>query len=178
MSDELIELLPELLGASATLLAATLAAVVAAGVFVAGEVVKIWQATVDRQIMHVDRLLAAWADVASVSAPRVGRWWSGFRTYSERVDVTVGTNMLAAVLPRRDFEVITLQRVLNHELVRATSDRGRIGAAAQASAALTIWLSNRRRGRRHARWELSVRKVRTNFDGSTARSAREPRRSF
>lgn len=178
MDNGSTDVLSALIGALATLVAAGLAAVVAAVVFTIGETTKIRQAKHDRQVAAIEQLLSAWADVAAVSAPRIRHWWSTLRVYPERVDVSVATAKLAAVLPRRDFELITLQRQLNDELVRARDDRGRTAVSARAAASLVIWLASRRRGRRHARWQLTERDVTLNFDGSKVRLAKKPGNPF
>ncbi len=176
MGTDSSDLFAALAGAFATVLAAGIAATAAATVFTVGEILKIRQAKSARQTVMVEQLLAAWADVALVSAPRIRRPWLRLRVYPERIDVSVGITRLMAVLPRRDFEVISLQRRLNTELVAAPNDRERTSVSASASAALTVWLASRRRGRRYARWELQQKGETINFDGSRVRKAREPRR--
>lgn len=175
VSDDLVAALA---GAAATLIAAGVTAVVGAALFVVGELLKLHREKVERQTATVARLLTAWEDVARVSAPRSGKWWSVFRVYPERVDISAGWALLPVVLPRRDFELITLQRVLNDELVKAPTDRQRIAAAAEATGVLVIWLANRRRGRQFARSNLARRGVKKNFDGSAVRNAAEPKRAF
>ena len=165
------DLTAAILTSNSTLLAAIITGAIAALVFLVGEVLKIWREHRDRQNAAVLALLASWEDIARISAPRSERWWSWLRVYSERVDITMGWTRLAAVLPPRDFELITLQARLNDQLVSAPNDRKRLTAAAEATVALTIWLASRSKGRQHARFELGRQGVTHNFDSSPVSSA-------
>jgi hypothetical protein len=143
--------------ASATLLAAAIAAIVAAATFVIGELLRVALAVRDRQLEALDKLLQEWEGVAAREAARRYPEWP--RRTSEVVGISASASRFLAVSGRRDIPVVTLQFRMNDELIAERVPHRRQTIAANATAAIVFRIRSRGRGRRHAIEMLHARGV-------------------
>ena len=160
-------------GSFVTLLAAGIAAIVAALTFVAGEVLKIRQTYLDRQLAVIDDVVKAFSVIPyDEMRPKLFRLWS-----TKPLAIPMTITRLIPVLRKRDLILVDwlIQKCL--QTVNATERDERVIRAAEATSGISVWLRNRRTARKLFSKELDDLGIEMRLVGSRRRAkadAREP----
>lgn len=130
--------------ATATLIAAAIAAFVAASLFVVGEVIKLVEGAKARRRDVLDAVLDSFAQISlDARNPRILAF-----TSKTSIKTSIGIMKLLPHLRRRDYILADWLWVKNSQVANAQSIGDAVGHSAGANGGIVLWLRSPRRARR------------------------------